>query len=134
MSAASYSRVFKKMRVTLIRELPDPAVLLERSELKKVSGYEREQILTPQTLCGRAEKFVDVMELCSDLSLFQNVMFLLGHLKPGLARELEAALEESESALNAGASASGASGTGASASGTGASKSSASGGCMLCII
>lgn len=103
--AASYSKVFKKLRVTLIRELPDPAVMLDMPELKDgFSGYERSEILTPSTLCARTEKFVDVMELCSKEVVFQQLLSLLRHLKPDLTERLEAAMREMAGTPNAGGS------------------------------
>lgn len=105
LEAARYSKVFKKLRVTLIRELPDPVAMLDRPELKdRFSGYERSQILTPATMCERREKFVDVMELCSSEAVFQQLLSLLRQLKPHLAKELEGALREVEGTPNAGGS------------------------------
>lgn len=105
LEAARYSKVFKKQRVTLIRELPDPAVMLDMPELKdRFSGYERSQITTPATMFGRAEKFVDVMELSSNEVIFQQLLCLLRQLKPDLAKGLEGALRELEGPPNSGGS------------------------------
>ena len=96
-AASSHSKVFKKMRVTLIRELPDPAAMLDSPELRgSFSGYEKNQILAPPKLTDRAEKLVDVLELSSDVSLFRNFVTVLRHLKPKLATDLEDALVEVE--------------------------------------
>lgn len=96
-NAANYSKVFKKLRVTLIRELPDPVVILESGEMKdSFSGYEKSQILTPPVMHDRAEKFVDVMELCSNELVFRNLFSLLRRLKPDLVERLEGALREVE--------------------------------------
>lgn len=90
----AYSKVFKKLRVLLIRELPDPVVLLGDPQLKSsLSGYETSQILSPPTLLDRAEKFVDLMELCSNVAVFECLMSVLKQLKPGLAGEVETALQ-----------------------------------------
>ena len=98
-AASSHSKVFKKTRVTLIRELPDPGAMLDSPELRdSFSGYEKSQVLSPPTLCGRAEKLVDVLELSSDAALFRNFVAVLRRLKPKLATDLEDALVEVEAA------------------------------------
>lgn len=94
--SSSHSKVFKKLRVTLIQELPDPRVMLESPQLREISGYERSQILSPPTMYGRSEKLVDVLELSSNETVFHAFLCVLRPLKPGLARRLEDTLREVE--------------------------------------
>lgn len=98
--ASSHSKVFKRLRVALIQELPDPRAMLEQGpRLGDISGYERSQILSPATACGRAEKLVDVMELSGNEGLFLAFVGVLRPLKPALARRLEDTLREVEGEL-----------------------------------
>lgn len=88
-STPSHSKVCKRLRATLIRELPDPQALVERPELQgKLSGYERKTITSQQALLKRAEKLVDVLE-CSSPDLFESFLLALRPLKPSLATRLE---------------------------------------------
>ena len=97
--ASRHAKVFKKLRVVLIQELPDPRVILESPQLKEISGYERSQILSPHTMCGRTEKLVDVLELSGNEALFQAFIGVLRPLKPALAKTLEDTLREVEREL-----------------------------------
>lgn len=93
-SNSSHSKVFRKLRAGLMKELPDPRALLENPGFKNsFSPYERSQMLSPVHMLERVEKFIDVMEL-SSLEAFQSFLVVLKPLKPELATRLQTARTE----------------------------------------
>lgn len=83
-----HSRALKKLRPFLIKELPDPAILLDNPELRsKFSGYERSHIMAPSCLSQRAEKFLEVVEFAPQ-EVFELFMSVLRTMKPDLATRL----------------------------------------------
>lgn len=95
-SPNKHSRACRRLRVTLIRELPEPRTLLDSPELRgKFSDHERSQILSPQQLSDRTEELTNTMEWASQ-ELFQALLAVLKRLKPGLAAKLEEEIERKE--------------------------------------
>lgn len=91
---SDHSKVLKRLRPSLIRELPDPVVMLDSPELKgRLSGYEKSQISSPSVLCERAEMFINVIEFTSN-DVFQLFLVVLKRLKPELGDRLERAWRE----------------------------------------
>lgn len=84
----SHSRALKKLRPSLIKELPEPAELMDTPELRsRFSGYERSHIKAPSLLSQRAEKFLEVVEL-APREVFELFIIVLRRMNPDLARRL----------------------------------------------
>ena len=84
-----HSQLLKRQRSSLVKELPEPAVLLDSPELgAKFSVCDKQEILRGQTQSRRAEKFLDLVEL-KPPEVFEIFMKLLRTLKPMLADKLE---------------------------------------------
>ena len=80
--------------MSLIRDLPDPQALLDHPELKaRFSEYERGKILTPLSLCERAEELVNALEW-SPREIFLDFLKALRHFKPSLASTVEQELDK----------------------------------------
>ena len=82
-------KTLRRLRPVLMKELPDPAVLMSTAELTPhFTAYETSQVLSPLLPSERAEKLVDIIEFKS-YEVFEKFVIVVRRFKPELGVKME---------------------------------------------
>lgn len=82
-------KTLRRLRPVLLKELPDPAVLMSATELSPhFTAYERSLVISPHLPSERVEKLIDILEFKS-YEVYEKFVIVVRRFKPELGVKME---------------------------------------------